>query len=43
MTLALESYLLPFKKLFAEEGTNETMVNKANGEVWIENRGDQRL
>jgi type IV secretion system protein VirB11 len=43
MTLALESYLLPFKKLFAEEGTNEIMVNKANGEVWIENRGDQRL
>ena len=43
MTLALESYLLPFKKLFAEEGTNEIMVNKTNGEVWVENRGDQRL
>lgn len=43
MTLALESYLLPFKKLFAEDGTNEIMINKANGEVWIENKGDQRL
>jgi type IV secretion system protein VirB11 len=39
---ALETYLLPFKNLFAEDGVNEIMVNKP-GEVWIEKRGDQRV
>lgn len=39
---ALETYLLPLKNLFSEEGVNEIMINKP-GEVWIEKRGDQRL
>lgn len=39
---ALETYLLPFKNLFAEDGVNEIMVNKP-GEVWIEKGGDQRM
>jgi type IV secretion system protein VirB11 len=39
---ALETYLLPFKRLFAEEGINEIMIN-APGEAWVEKRGDQRL
>jgi type IV secretion system protein VirB11 len=39
---ALETYLLPFKNIFAEEGVNEVMVNKP-GEAWVEKRGDQRL
>lgn len=39
---ALETYLLPFKNIFAEEGVNELMINKP-GEVWVEKRGDQRL
>ncbi len=39
---ALETYLNPFKALFAEEGVNEIMVNKP-GEAWVEKRGDQRL
>jgi type IV secretion system protein VirB11 len=39
---ALETYLLPFRNLFAEAGVNEIMVNKP-GEVWIEKGGDQRL
>ena len=39
---ALETYLLPFKNIFAEEGVNELMVNKP-GEVWVEKAGDQRL
>lgn len=39
---ALESYLLPFKNIFAEEGVNELMINKP-GEVWVEKMGDQRL
>ncbi len=39
---ALETYLNPFKALFAEEGVNEIMVNKPQ-EVWVEKRGDQRL
>lgn len=38
---ALETYLQPFKTLFAEDGVNEIMVNKA-GEVWVEKKGDQR-
>lgn len=39
---ALETYLLPFKNIFSEEGVNEVMINKP-GEAWIEKRGDQRL
>ncbi|PCJ26961.1 MAG: P-type DNA transfer ATPase VirB11 [Rickettsiales bacterium] len=39
---ALETYLLPFKNIFAEEGVNELMINKP-GEVWVEKAGDQRL
>jgi type IV secretion system protein VirB11 len=39
---ALETYLLPFKNLFAEEGVNEIMINKI-GEVWVEKKGDLRL
>lgn len=36
---ALETFLLPFKDLFAEEGINEIMVNKP-GEVWVEKKGE---
>ncbi|MFK7973321.1 MAG: P-type DNA transfer ATPase VirB11 [Rickettsiaceae bacterium] len=39
---ALETYLLPFKNIFAEDGVNELMINKP-GEVWVEKRGDQRM
>lgn len=39
---ALETYLLPFKNLFAEEGVNELMINKP-GEVWVEKKGDLRV
>jgi type IV secretion system protein VirB11 len=39
---ALETYLLPLKNIFAEEGVNEIMINKP-GEAWVEKRGDQRL
>lgn len=39
---ALETYLLPFKSLFDEDGVNEIMINKP-GEAWVEKRGDQRL
>ena len=39
---ALETYLAPFKTLFAEDGVNEIMVNKPQ-EVWIEKRGEMRL
>lgn len=39
---ALESYLVPFKTIFAEDGVNEVMINKP-GEVWVENRGDLRI
>lgn len=38
---ALETYLLPFKNIFAEEGVNELMINKP-GEVWVEKAGDLR-
>jgi len=38
---ALETYLQPFKTLFAEDGVNEIMINKP-GEVWVENKGDLR-
>ncbi|AFC71449.1 P-type DNA transfer ATPase VirB11 [Rickettsia australis] len=36
---ALETFLLPFKNLFAEDGINEIMVNKP-GEAWVEKKGD---
>lgn len=39
---ALETYLSPFKTLFAEEGVNEIMVNHPQ-EVWVEKRGEQRM
>ena len=39
---ALETYLLPFKNIFAEDGVNEVMVNRP-GEAWVEKAGDQRL
>ena len=39
---ALETYLLPFKEIFAEDGVNELMINKP-GEVWIEKQGDLRV
>lgn len=38
---ALETYLIPFKALFNEDGVNEIMINRP-GEVWIEKRGDLR-
>lgn len=38
---ALETYLLPFNNLFAEEGVAEISVNRP-GEVWVEKRGDMR-
>lgn len=38
---ALETYLQPFKALFAEDGVNEIMINRP-GEAWVENKGDQR-
>ena len=31
---ALETFLLPFKDQFAEDGVNEIMVNKP-GEIWV--------
>jgi type IV secretion system protein VirB11 len=39
---ALETFLLPFHAIFAEEGVSEISVNKP-GEVWIENRGEMRM
>lgn len=39
---ALETYLLPFKNIFSEEGVNELMINKP-GEVWVEKAGDLRM
>ena len=38
---ALETFLEPFKSLFAEDGVAEISVN-IPGEVWVENRGDMR-
>ena len=38
---ALETYLQPFKALFAEDGVNEIMVNRPC-EAWVENKGDLR-
>lgn len=39
---ALETYLTPFKNIFAEDGVNEIMINKP-GEVWIEKSGQLRI
>lgn len=39
---ALETYLLPLKEVFAEDGVSEVSINRP-GEVWVENRGDMRL
>ena len=39
---ALDTYLLPFKNIFAEEGVNELMINKP-GEAWVEKAGDLRM
>jgi len=39
---ALETFLLPFHALFAEEGVSEISVNKPC-EAWIENRGEMRV
>lgn len=38
---ALETYLLPFKHIFAEDGVNEVMINRPK-EAWVEKAGDQR-
>ena len=38
---ALETYLLPLKNIFAEDGVNEISINKPQ-EAWIEKRGDTR-
>jgi type IV secretion system protein VirB11 len=39
---ALETFLLPFNALFAEDGVSEISVNTP-GQVWIENKGEMRL
>ena len=36
---ALETYLLPFKYIFNEDGVNEVMINKPK-EVWVEKAGE---
>ncbi len=38
---ALETYLEPLKKIFAEEGVNEISINRPF-EAWVEKRGDIR-
>jgi type IV secretion system protein VirB11 len=38
---ALETYLIPFKAFFAEEGVSEISINRPN-EAWIEKKGDMR-
>jgi type IV secretion system protein VirB11 len=38
---ALETYILPLKKLFSEDGVNEISINKPQ-EVWVEKMGDLR-
>lgn len=38
---ALETYLDPLKKIFAEEGVNEISINRPF-EAWVEKRGDIR-
>ena len=39
---ALDTFLTPFKPLFAEDGVAEISVNTP-GEAWVEKRGDMRL
>ncbi len=39
---ALETYLTPFKSLFAEEGISEISINRP-GEAWVEKYGDMRF
>jgi type IV secretion system protein VirB11 len=39
---ALDTYLIPFKEIFAEDGVNEVIVNKPM-EVWVEKKGDFRV
>lgn len=36
---ALETYLLPLKKIFSEDGVNEVSINRP-GEAWVEKMGD---
>ncbi len=36
---ALETYLLPLKKVFSEDGVNEISINRP-GEAWVEKMGD---
>lgn len=38
---ALETFLIPLKPYFDEEGVSEISINKP-GEIWIEKRGDMR-
>ena len=38
---ALETMLLPFQNIFAEDGVNEVSINEP-GKVWVECRGDMR-
>jgi type IV secretion system protein VirB11 len=38
---ALDTFLLPFKSLFEEDGVAEISVNRP-GEAWVEKRGDMR-
>jgi type IV secretion system protein VirB11 len=38
---ALETYLEPLKRIFAEEGVNEISINRPF-EIWVENKGDIR-
>ena len=39
---ALETYLNPFKEIFAEEGVSDVIVNKPF-EVWVEKRGEFKM
>ena len=39
---ALETFLLPFHALFAEDGVSEISVNQP-GEVWVQKRGEMRV
>jgi type IV secretion system protein VirB11 len=39
---ALETYLLPFKYIFNEDGVNEIMINKPK-EVWVEKAGELQM
>lgn len=39
---ALQTYLAPLERLFAEDGVSEISINRI-GEAWVENKGDMRL